>query len=261
MFESLPEALHALLAGAERRVETIGMSGASVERVTWPDGRQGYLKTVQRSNSWHDEEVSHETDVLRWLAGRLFAPAIIYAGADDQRRYLLTEALRGTMSHELTHVAPHVALALGEGLRQIHAIPITDCPFPQTLDVKLMVARRHIAEGMIDMDDFEDDTRGMPEDLWTYLDKYRPLPEDFVFTHGDYCLPNILLDPGTLRIAGFVDWGRASIADRYHDLGIAARSIRQNLGQEYIAPFFAAYGIRHPDQRKIDYYIRLDELF
>ena len=31
--------------------------------------------------------------------------------------------------------------------------------------------------------------------------------EDLVFTHGDYCLPNVIIDGE--EVAGFVDWGRA----------------------------------------------------
>jgi aminoglycoside phosphotransferase len=230
--------------------------------VTWPDGRQGYLKAVQCANIWANAELLHETAVLCWLAGQPFAPAVIFADVDIQRRYLLTQALSGTMSHELASQGMQVAHALGVALRQLHAIPTADCPFQQTLDVKLMIAQQHIAAGLIDVADFEGDTQQRtPEELWAHLDAQRPLPEDRAFTHGDYCLPNILLDPATFQVTGFVDWGRAGVADRYHDLGIAVRSIRRNLGPECVAPFFAAYGISTVDWGKVDYYIQLDELF
>jgi aminoglycoside phosphotransferase len=55
----------------------------------------------------------------------------------------------------------------------------------------------------------------------------RPGHEDLVFTHGDYCLPNIILKDG--KLSGFVDIGRARLADRYQDLGIAFRSLEYNL--------------------------------
>jgi aminoglycoside phosphotransferase len=81
-----------------------------------------------------------------------------------------------------------------------------------------------------------------------------------VFTHGDYCLPNIMLKDGA--VSGFLDLGRAGIADRYTDLALAARSIRHNMGDERLVNlFFHAYGLGEVDWRKVDYYILLDELF
>ena len=62
------------------------------------------------------------------------------------------------------------------------------------------------------------------------------------------------------RIAGFVDVGRAGVSDRYRDLALAARSIEYNLGSEYVAPFFATYGVE-PDPRRTAFYRLLDEFF
>ncbi|HHV41510.1 MAG TPA: phosphotransferase [Clostridiaceae bacterium] len=90
----------------------------------------------------------------------------------------------------------------------------------------------------------------------------RPLDEDLVFTHGDYCLPNIVVSNDNL--SGFIDLGRAGVADRHQDLALAARSLRHNMGSQgsgLTSLFFHEYGIRHIDSQKIHYYILLDELF
>ncbi|HEX2619173.1 MAG TPA: phosphotransferase, partial [Phototrophicaceae bacterium] len=91
----------------------------------------------------------------------------------------------------------------------------------------------------------------------------RPTDEDLVFTHGDYCTPNILINPETLTTTGLIDWGRAGIADRYQDLALAARSIDYNFGVDWIAPFFEAYGISSSevDETKVIFYKLLDEFF
>ena len=259
---SLPPPLQAVLAGAWRQPERIGASGATVEQVGWPDGRLAYLKYVLRPHPQRDAELLHETEVLRWLHGQLPVPPILAAGSDSVQRYLLTQAIMGMMAHEVAQHPSEVAQALGRGLCQIHALPITDCAFEQGLDTKLMQAHAHVAQHLVDSDDFQSEHQEQsPEELLAQLLAERPPHENRVFTHGDYCLPNVLLDPASLQVTGFVDWGRAGIADRYQDLGIAARSIRRNLGPHCVAPFFAAYGERSPDRAKIAYYIMLDELF
>lgn len=80
-----------------------------------------------------------------------------------------------------------------------------------------------------------------------------------MLTHGDYCFPNVVIKDWAL--SGFIDLGRCGVADRYHDLAQAARSVRRNLSERWVAPFFAAYGIGAPDEAKLRYYQLLDELF
>jgi kanamycin kinase len=80
-----------------------------------------------------------------------------------------------------------------------------------------------------------------------------------VLIHGDYCFPNVVVKDWSL--SGFIDLGRCGVADRYHDLAQVARSVRRNLGERWVAPFLAAYGMDEPDGAKLRYYQLLDELF
>jgi aminoglycoside phosphotransferase len=45
------------------------------------------------------------------------------------------------------------------------------------------------------------------------------------------------------------------------DLALAARSISFNLGAQWIAPFFAAYGLTEIDHARIAFFQLLDEFF
>lgn len=56
---------------------------------------------------------------------------------------------------------------------------------------------------------------------------------DPVVAHGDFCLPNVLLDPATLRLAGVVDVGALGVAERARDLTDAATSIGSDLNPQY----------------------------
>lgn len=50
---------------------------------------------------------------------------------------------------------------------------------------------------------------------------------DTVVCHGDLCLPDIILDPQTLDVSGFVDLGRLGLADRYADLALLLANARE----------------------------------
>jgi kanamycin kinase len=112
----------------------------------------------------------------------------------------------------------------------------------------------------VDVDDFDDPERN-PTELLAWLQTHIPDHEDLVFTHGDYCLPNVLIDPAARQISGYIDWGRAGVADRYQDLAIGARSVRYNLGAEWEPRFLAAYGLDTLDLERLAWYETLDELF
>ena len=77
-------------------------------------------------------------------------------------------------------------------------------------------------------DDFDEVRAGHTAvDLFGELLATAPADEDIVFTHGDFCLPNIILDRGAddeVEITGLVDCGGAGIADRYQDIALAVRT-------------------------------------
>jgi aminoglycoside phosphotransferase len=81
----------------------------------------------------------------------------------------------------------------------------------------------------IDADDFDEERAGRsPASLLDELHATRPPDEELVLIHGDYCFPNVVIKGWAL--SGFIDLGRCGVADRYHDLAQAARSVRRNLG-------------------------------
>jgi aminoglycoside phosphotransferase len=91
-----------------------------------------------------------------------------------------------------------------------------------------------------------------------------PIEEDLVLTHGDFCLPNVIIRPhaaGAPRVAGLVDCGRAGVADRYQDIALGLRSIAYNFGGGAVPAFLEAYGLRRVDQAEVDFIWLLDEFF
>ena len=102
-----------------------------------------------------------------------------------------------------------------------------------------------------------------PKELLAWLKGNRP-NQQLVFTHGDYCLPNLFVKGE--RISGFIDLGRSGLADPYQDIALCYRSLLHNLTQagqdwhRYVSLFFQELELT-PDWEKIRYYILLDELF
>jgi aminoglycoside phosphotransferase len=97
-----------------------------------------------------------------------------------------------------------------------HEVSIDQCPFDMSLQGEIERVRFNVTNGLVDEADLESQHQGKSA-------------EDLVFTHGDYCLPNILIDGN--EIAGFVDWSRAGVADRYKDIALVIRSLRWNLDE------------------------------
>jgi len=61
-----------------------------------------------------------------------------------------------------------------------------------------------------------------------------------VVTHGDYCLPNVLLDGG--RLSGIVDLGRVAVASPEIDLAAGVWTLQYNFGKGLAPTFLDAYG-------------------
>ena len=258
---TVPDALRPLTHGATWETVSIGASGASVYRLRRPGEPTRYLKVAPPPL---DAEARDEAARLRWLRGRLPVPGVLAAHSDERATWLLLSETLGVMSCEQRFAddVPTVARRLARGLRLIHALDITTCSFDRRLDQTLALARERVAAGLVDEENFDEERQGMrAEDLLAELEKTRPSTEDLVFTHGDYCLPNVFLDPETMRLTGFVDWGRAGVADRYLDLALAERSLRYNFGPGWEPYLFEEYGLEPVDEKKLAYYRLLDEMF
>ena len=137
-------------------------------------------------------------------------------------------------------------IAAAQTLRFIHSIPITGCPYINTLKTRL--EKTHTLN-------LNDDQKA----ILTRLESSQPF-ETLTFTHGDYCLPNILVTGAHLD--GVIDWDSSGIADPYVDLASAAWSIEYNFpdeAEELLNVFLNAYGVEI-DERKFDYYLDLIQL-
>ncbi|MDL2343320.1 aminoglycoside 3'-phosphotransferase [Deinococcus sp. MIMF12] len=253
---TLPDALRRVLPAARWEPVTGGRSGAGVWR------SQKYVVKVQPRGGLPVSTLLQERERLRWLAGRVPVPTVVGYEVTPTHEFLAMTRLPGIpMSHPDALLHPErVVDLLARALRELHALPGRDCPFTMTLPVTLRLARERVEAGEVDESDFDDERQGWTAArVWNELVRTRPGEEDVVVTHGDPCLPNLILNGE--YVEGFVDVGRAGLADRHADLALTHRSLTGNLSRDHAERFLDLYGRALVDERKLAYYRLLDELF
>lgn len=244
-----------------------GMSGAAVYRRT--DGAL-YAKSAGPPV---DEEVRGEAARAEWLAAvGLPGPQVVDLRTEPEFTVLVTTSVRGVPLSDLPGAATGPAIAVLAGaLRDLHAVPVVDCPFDRSLSVTVAQARQAAERGTVDLADLDAERQGasaamLLDDLLAGLSQAQRLePADTVVCHGDACLPNVMVDADSLSLTGFVDLGRLGRADRYVDLALATRSIGSGLNPQFSAAdagrLLSSYGIDEPDPWRLEYYRLLDEFF
>lgn len=239
----------------------IGESGAQVYCLWAAQGPHSFLKIAPHHGL---TTLADDAARLAWLASRLPTPEVLAYCEVAHSCYLLTSVIPGVdcatlAEQEGTDIAQLVRL-LAVGLRQIHAVPASDCPFDCRLSREIERVRVRLDQGLLDEQRFGGRWQGRTvDDLFAELLATTPVDEDLVLTHGDYCLPNILLAEN--RVSGFVDLGRAGVGDRYRDLALARRSLIRNCGAAWVPLFFTEYGLPQPDEAKLTFYELLDEFY
>ena len=254
----LPPTLENLISGFAFRQIHLGLSPSKVFRLEAKNRDSLYLKIAPRLPGF---SLLQEKQKLEWLENRLPVPKVLQFAETESADYLLLSEITGTAASDdsLRNDIQRVIENLAAGLKKIHSVSIADCPFDARLDLAIEIVRERVKKNLVEPEDFDEERLGRtPEDLFQELIEIIPTDEDLVFTHGDYCVPNVVLKNGNL--SGFVDWGNAGVADKYQDLALLTRSIRYNFGEEWEKSVFEIYGIE-ADWEKVNFYRLLDEFF
>ena len=225
-----------------------------VDRLAGP----AYLKVATGSTA--AEDLRREADRLRWIDGRLSVPDVLFF-EDGDVTFLVLAEVPGSPAHVwIDALGPTAVLAmLAESLREIHELPIEDCPFDGLLDLEIQQAERRLSDGLVDEAQFVDAVGRAPGQTLEWLRERQHLVTDIVFTHGDFCMPNVMVDGG--RVSGVLDWGVAGLADRHRDFMSIEVTLRRNLGLEWVSRFYEMYGEMEVDEERVQLYSVLDQYF
>ena len=231
--EALPASIRRFTEGAR----LYDSSSSPEARVYFIDRGCGYyLKTAAAGR------LSREAEMTEYFHSiGLGVRVLEYAteGAD----YMLTESAAGEdLTHETYLAEPRrLAVTMGELLRELHSRPAEGCPvlrMPEYLDT----VRRNYRQGLFDMSLFGDRASFRDADsAYRFVEENAGVLCSEVLIHGDFCLPNIMLDGW--KFSKYIDVGNGGIGDRHVDLFWGAWTLNFNLGtNEYRDVFFDAYG-------------------
>lgn len=259
----IPSKIKSFIDNKTYNIDNIGMSGSQV--LIFED----MVLKIQDNSSF----VQNEVDIMQWLEGRISVPKVIGYKVEDKKSYLLMSKIDGKMACDEYYLKnPHVLLeGLACGLKMLWDVNIEQCPYMRDLDTVLHEANMRVKNNLVDLDNVESTTFGKggfesPKHLIEWLENNKPSFEP-VFSHGDFCLPNIFMDNGYLK--GFIDLGRAGIGDKWNDIALCYRSLKHTFDGTYGGKVYKEFkpemlfeklGI-DPDWDKINYYLLLDELF
>jgi aminoglycoside 3'-phosphotransferase II len=255
ILQKLPDAWRAELAGVAAEPITNGMSGADVFRLRMEPSC--FLKFAEDGAA---QSLRQEIARAAWLADHGIHVASILRAHDDGRTAAMqTQALPGEPADRCDWPKACLLPALGRALAKLHALPAADCPFDESLAVRLKRAQHAIEQGDVDARHFASRNCNVtPRDLFARV-VANPPAEDFVVAHGDLTLSNMVI--GLDGAVGFIDCGHAGRADRYLDLGVVAAEIADHFGRRSVKTFAGAYGEQRWNVRKAAYYADLYEFF
>lgn len=223
-------------------LEKQGLGGASLAPV-WQNSVGGITFAVGRGSpsffvKWNPrgsgESLTDEAERLRWIAGKHPAPEVVALEIIGGHEALLTCALPGTSAvAEEWKKQPCVALrALGQGLRQLHELPVDECPYDWGIAHRVRSDR-------------------ISQEALAAIGEPPPI-DRLVVCHGDPCAPNTLIAEDGSFLA-HVDLARLGKADRWADLAVMTLSFEWNYADYDEEDFWSAYGIA-PDAHRIAYY-------
>lgn len=231
---AFPECFHPLLTGS-----AVYDSSCSPEaRVYYLDREGGmYLKSAPAGS------LKTEGEMTAFFHSKgLSAEVLSYVS--DTRDWLLTRRIPGEDCIHPQYLEDPVRLCdtTATLLRQLHEVDPTGCPVTDSNQRRIGAARKGYARGYWENDLFagvwDFSSR---EECWQAAEEAFPCLKPEVLLHGDYCLPNILLD--NWAFSGFIDVGGGGLGDRHIDLLWGTWTLMFNLKtNRYSDRFLDAYG-------------------
>ena len=237
-FKDFPQEFHPFL----ERAVVYDSSCSPEARVYFLDVDGGlYLKTSQKG-SLKKEALMDDYFFKKGLG----APEVVKY-LEGERDWLLTSRVSGEDCTHKDYLADPKRLCdlLAAKLRELHEIDFSGCPITDHTGNYLATAEKNYNLGQYDLSYFDESSS--KEEAFRILQEGKHILKTDTLLHGDYCLPNIMLD--NWNFSGFIDLGNGGVGERHVDLFWGAWTLNFNLGtDEYRERFFDVYGRDRVDE-------------
>ena len=238
----LPSELSGLLRGG-----AIYDSSCSPEaRVYYIDKASGYYLKRSALGS-----LSSEAEMTRYFHSKGLSVEVLAYLSSDGYDWLLTKKARGEDCTYRDYLAEPKRLAklLGERLRELHSLSAPDCPVQDRMQSYFSLAEENFLKRQYDTSYYLGESSD-PDEIWRIAESGRGELSGRVLLHGDYCLPNVMLEDW--KFSAFIDLGGGGIGDPHIDLYWGAWTLKFNLGtDDYRDIFLDAYGRDGVDEEKL----------
>lgn len=216
-------------------------SSCSKQAQVWflDKGTGFYLKKANKGS------LEKEANMYGFFHEKGLAPEVIAYESTDFDWMLTARAAGEDCTDPLyMHDGRRLCDTTAQLLRQLHETDITGCPVNRTGDY-LRLAAENRQNGLYDTSLFPDNWGyASADEAWQEIVHNAGYLRCDTLLHGDYCLPNILLD--NWQFSAFIDLDAGGMGDRHVDLFWGMWSLQFNLKTDaYRERFLDAYGREH----------------
>ena len=241
-FQIFPSEIASFLIGAD----IYDSSCSNLSKVYYIDKEQGYFLKIAAAGFLRSECLMHRY----FHSLSLTTPVVLYKTIDG-KDYLITEPVLGEdCTHYITE-PERLCDTIAVNLRKLHNQPFADCPIKDRITSYIGAVHEGHSRGKYEYDLFE----GLWEfssnqSAWEAAKEGIKNLKPEVLIHGDYCLPNIILN--NWKLSGFIDLGKAGVGDRHIDVLWGIWTLKYNLGTaKYTERFIDVYGRDMIDKAKL----------
>ena len=233
-FSAVPDIFHAYL----RDCPVFDSSCSPDARVIFLDRDGGlYLKSAPSGT------LKQEADMDAYFASLGLGPEVLAYHTGD-KDWLLTRAVKGEDCLHPDYLADPERLAetMARMLFDLHHRDHTGCPVQDHTARYLARATENYHANRYDTSLFPDNWGyASAEEAWSVIEANGKFLKTDTLLHGDYCLPNIMLD--NWKPSGFIDVGGGGVGDKHVDLFWGAWTLNFNLKTDkFRTRFLDAYG-------------------
>ena len=219
-------------------------SSCSPDARVWFADRDGgfFIKTAPKGT------LKKEAQMNAFFHSRGFGAEVL-AYTQEEADWMVTRAVPGEdCTHPMYCGDPkRLSETTGQLLRLLHDTDASDCPVTNRNETYVATALRNHDAGIArpEFGDYK-----TPEDAWAVVQANLDCLDSRVLLHGDYCLPNILMD--NWKFTGFIDVGSGGIGDRHIDLYWGCWTLLYNLKDaRWCSRFLDAYGRQEVETEKL----------